>query len=233
MAMNNTSRKISHIKHNILLLQTICLLLVCGMDAAAAQTKFPVMRILPKDEAHQDQSLMEERQKLLSAIEKENEKYLWDHLDSDIRIAVDEPCCGIDEFEKRWKSGKSRKELWSTLRGVLSMGGAFREKNKFCAPYVFTEWPEAATTAENAVLVGSKVNIREKPAKDSITIAVLSYEILKVPYGNYFDNWVGVITPQGKSGYVYGKYLRNPLDFHLCLQKNKNKWLIMEFMSGR
>jgi hypothetical protein len=44
--------------------------------------------------------------------------------------------------------------------------------------------------------------------------------------------WVKITAPNGRQGYVSGKYVRSPSDYHACFRKVRGKWYMTVLAAG-
>jgi hypothetical protein len=126
---------------------------------------------------------------------------------------------------------------------VLTNGGKFIKEGKnklFCAPYIFTDFPEDLDAFEYQVIFGENVNLRFRPDAAAEVTAQLSYNVVKVDYENSIGDggepatysWLKIETLGGKKGFVSAKYVRSPIDYRACFEKKNGKWKMTTFVAG-
>ena len=220
----------------------ICLLgLILSFSlTASAQDKERYAR--PFDEASKDRSFKRFRDRLIRTVNNKNRRQLLAATDKDIKIGfgVEQ---GIEDFKKMWNLNRANSPLWKELLTVLEKGGKFLGTGRdkiFCAPYLFTAFPEGVDEFENQAIFGSNVNLRTKPNLNSEVITQLSYNIVKFDYNNSVTTttdpnqiiWAKVTTLGGKSGFVSADYVRSPIDFRACFMKKRGVWKMTAFVAG-
>ncbi len=205
-----------------------------------AQERF----VKPVDEGNQDASFTQFREKTIAALKKKDKKYLLSITDRNIKLGfggVD----GIENFKKDWKINSPNSEVWNELLAIFTNGGTFFKEAKvknsqFCAPYIFTSFPEDLDAFEYNSIFGENVNLREKPDLNSEVIAQLSYNVVKVDFEKSVKNakngetfeWYKIKTLGGKEGFVSAEFVRSPIGYRSCFEKQKGKWKMTAFLAG-
>lgn len=212
------------------------LLLATTMTVGLAQSR----KLSPVDDAAKDPSFKAFRDRLVAAVKRHDETVLYESLDPKIANSFGGDG-GIAEFKEIWKMGEARTKLWDELATILSMGGSFGKTEgpkSFCAPYVFSNFPDAGFDATGyAVITGTRVRVRAQPRLKAPVVTSLSYDIVEVDNepsasGDSNDEWVKIILPNKKRGYVYGKYIRRPTDYRACFEKKQGKWKMTALIAG-
>lgn len=211
------------------------LLLVAMMTyGAAARSR----KLSPVDEAPKDPSFKAFRDKLLAAVKREDETVLYESLDPKITNSFGGEG-GITEFNTHWKMGEARTKLWGELATILSMGGSFSNvggQKSFCAPYVYSNFPEDLDANGYAAITGTNVRVRAEANLNAPIITALSYDIVQLDFetsaSGENSEWVKIIAPNGKKGYVFGKYIRRPVDYRACFEKKQGKWKMTVLIAG-
>ncbi len=202
----------------------------------------PMGKVLPVDEGLSDPGFKEVRDKILEAIKKRDYQYLLDNTSKSI-VFGSGANQGIEAFKKFWKPESPDSELWKELEDALLLGGRFQDEGKagksFWAPYVFHNFPGETEETGMAVITGSDVPVRATPSSLSPVIATLSFEIVKLsqeegqPIAETIDGksypWIGIILPDKKSGFVYGKFIRSPSGYRAVFDKIDGRWTLTYF----
>ncbi len=140
---------------------------------------------------------------------------------------------GVDGFKKTWNLDKPDSKLWETLAAVLALGGTFETDGTFTAPYVFTNWPEAADSFDHLAVTGSGVRVRSEPNPSAPTLATLSFSIVEcLPDNDPEKPWVSIRLPGGKTGYIDRRYVRSPIDYRASFTKIDGRWQMTVFLAG-
>ena len=231
--MNLTSK-------NYLILLAIILPFVFSTVIVAQKERY----VTPVDEAKKDASFYAFREKFIAAVKKRDTKFLLETLDRDVKGSFGGDS-GIADFKRLWKLDKPNSKLWNELLAVLTNGGTFsgRENSKskeFCAPYSFTIFPADLDAFEYQTIFGNNVNLRAKPDTKATVVTQLSYNVIKVDYENSVKNpkdeneysWLKIETLGGRKGFVNGGFVRSPIDFRGCFEKQNGKWKMTVFLAG-
>lgn len=100
----------------------------------------------------------------------------------------------------------------------------------------------------HAIVVGRNVNVRSQASLDSKVISTLSDEVVnldrpaaekqwqeEVEKGREVDpiyGWTPVILPNGEKGYVYNRYVYNPLENRAVFGKVAGEWQLLSMPGG-
>ena len=212
--------------------------MVHGVVSFAAED----IRLLPEDEAGRDLSLLAFREQLKTVIEKKDAQALVDMLDKNVSISA-RSRGSKKKFLKFWLPEVKNSELWPTLAAIVDMGGGFVRSErgvKFCAPYVFTNFPAELDIYAHGVVTQDNVPLKAGPSVTAPVKDHLSYHIVAVedwrstPDLNTPDvRWLKVKTLGGKEGYVDYRLIRSPSDYSLCfLQRPKTGWKIISLIGN-
>jgi len=222
-------------------------------NSAALSEAAPVagkkeLKLLPVDEASQDQSFAKFRDRLLTAAKNRDIAFILSVLDPHILNSLG-GSGGVKEFREQWNLDEGGGELWNTLVTVLENGGSFSEEEgnkQFCAPYVSSKWkdiyellPKDSDTSDYQAIVNSNVDLRSGPDVNSALVATLSYDVVNVisnsesheraVEGSY---WVKIRTMTGTIGFVNSSNIRSPSDYNACFTKVGSQWLMMSLAAG-
>jgi len=122
-----------------LLIHTGCAaLLALGLNAGAATPEAdPVF--VPRDEAVSDLSWIRFRDRLLTAIQQRDRKFVLGIVDRNVRNGLERPR-GMEEFIRQWEPDAENSPLWRELPRALQLAAAwYRHEHmprSLCAPYV-------------------------------------------------------------------------------------------------
>lgn len=222
---------------------TFTLLLSIPIVAAPS---FPLKTVKLVNEENKNKTLPSFTKKLKNIIRKKEWRSLKKLLDQNVRFSFGLPA-GITGFSKFWQLNKNPKnsKVWKKLKRVMSLGGSFidEEYTFFTAPYVFNKFNNVYDPYTHSVIVGKKVNIRKSPSTYSKVIENLSYAVVrnvkqkkenivfKLISGEIYP-WKKIITPSGKIGFIYGKFLYSPLNYRIGIKKVDEEWKIVYFIKG-
>jgi hypothetical protein len=209
------------------LLAVLCLLATGTLQAA---------KIPPVDEAARDPSFVTFRRELIAAAQRRDRRAIYDVVANEIRFSFGDEN-GIRAFKKHWEAEPAGK-LEQELLAVLSLGGAWQEGKRFCAPYTHARAPDDLKPDENAVILGKDVRVRARPSLTAPVVDTLSYDVVHWDFegtGSASRDdpaWVKIKTPRGRSGYVAGRYIRNFLDYRAFFEKQRGHWRMTLFIAG-
>ena len=113
-------------------------------------------KLRPVDEAAQDPTFAAFRARLRDAVRRHDSSYLLSILHPNIRTDFGGGG-GIEDFKKKWTPENPNAKIWTVLDDILRLGGSFRQfsadQKSFCAPYVFSEYPDDGPDPYAALVV--------------------------------------------------------------------------------
>ena len=200
-------------------------------------------KFTPYDEATKDPSLMKFRARLWKAIQEKDVAFLTDALDQNIKIGFGDNN-GKKAFIQQWQlySNPKNSNLWQELGNVLKLGGAFGQHSnyQFCAPYV-SDLEDIEDPFEEGIIIGEGVRLRAHPNSKGKVLKNLSWEKVgllmqvdaqKEVIGGEEHYWQKVITSEDLEGFVYGKFIRTPVDYRAWFEKKDEQWKMTSFLAG-
>lgn len=203
---------------------------------------FDFPTIQPTDESGRDPSLQRAISDLKRIVNEKKLSELMGYIDENIQVSFGSEG-GKKDFMELWKLNSTESkssEVWQEIHDVLELGGTFDGNDRFYVPYIFSTFPEQYDPFEFCAITGEAVRMRDQPSLEGKVIAALSYEIVK-----YLDasaetetingekhQWMKVMRANDQEGYIYGKYVRSPIDYRMGLEKKKGAWKIIFFVAG-
>ncbi len=197
----------------------------------------------PYDEATKDPSLMKFRAQLWKAIQEKNVILLTDLIDENIKIGFGDHN-GKKAFIQEWQLYSKPKEskLWNELGSVLKLGGAFGQHSnyQFCAPYI-SNLEDIQDPFEEGVVIGEGVRVRAHPNSKAKVLKSLSWEKVEIlmqvnAQTEVIDGekhyWQKINTSEDLEGFVYGKFIRTPVDYRAWFEKINDQWKMTAFLAG-
>ena len=180
--------------------------------------------LLPVDEAKRDPSFLAYRELLLEAVQNRDEAALVRLVDPKIRTSFGEGG-GVADLRKQVKEY----DLWRELEWIVAHGGTWRNKT-FCAPYVYSNWPDSHDAYRSLAVTGKGVALRSTPRTGRV-LARLSYDIVTIA-GAEKNGWRQVKTSSGKTGWMSRAYLRSPIGYRACFGKTAEGWRMQLLVAG-
>ena len=200
-------------------------------------------KVIPTDQAEVNPDFFQFRQKLRQALEKKDLDFVLSHLDENAKLTFGGRA-GQKDFLKIWNLEKNpeKSEMWQTFLDVIDLGGKFQdqERNSFVAPYTFLA-EEVEDSFESLIVIGENVTVRKTASVKGPVLGFLSYDVVKRVYesnppqetiNGETHPWMKIETKEGVVGYVYGKYIRSPIDYRANFVKKDGKWKIIFFIAG-
>lgn len=189
-------------------------------------------KLYPIDESTQDSSFYEFKIQLVEAIKNCDSNFIISILDTNVDVSFG-MLPGIESFKEKWNPDNPKSPLWGELEVVLSLGGTFSDsKQSFTAPYIFSKWNYKYDPFFYAAIIDKNVNVHKESDSSSAVITTLSYDIVRKDSYPPHILWHKVVTLNGKEGYVQSKYVRSPISYRVCFEKNNGKWLMKFFIAG-
>ena len=202
-------------------------------------------RFEPMDQADLNPHFILFKDSMLQALQQKDTAFLLGHIGDKIAMSFDVEQTKA-EFIKNWnlESAPDNSSLWEVLTEVLEMGGLFSssEFNFFICPYTF--FLSVDNPYSQKAVVGTEVRIRNKPGLEGAVLGSLNFEIVEdIPLdpgetaveqsiGGESHSWEKVKTSNGNVGYVYGKFLKSPIDFRAFFAFQQDKWILSTLVAG-
>jgi len=226
-------------------MRRVAVMAVCIVAGAFAP---PVIRAPFVDEAPQEPSLVDARQRVINALMAQDNTALLKAMHPLIRFDVlNGPENSPFDFDPR-----SRGDVNRLLR-ILQMGGAFKtyresrfSSRQFCAPFAFAKYPpidallnlkiaDGTEFVPPAVVFGAQVPVYGRPTKTARVVARLSYELVRPTlYGPELNDGWRRIDTEAKSG--LGWIERSELwipgeDPAVCFGQFGSEWLLTRYVT--
>jgi hypothetical protein len=189
-----------------------------------------VARVLPPvDEAPRDASLTAFRGRLVQAVRERD--------GASLSAMIDAPAA--EDFERTWgiRSHPDTSRVWDVLGGLLPLGGSFLRADMFCAPYVYTRFPDAVRGAYYWGLFVPGAPLFAAASSFAPLVGGLGYVIFRsalLPAPDRYDHpaWLSVQRADGSKGYMRGRDVRSPLDYRACFVKRADGWKLSALAAG-
>ncbi len=214
-------------------------------DTSAAPKNFKRVQVVPpaEDLSKAPAGLSEAIVNIKKAVKDKSVESLMKYIADDIKTGFGAES-GKKDFVKMWELDKSpeRSKVWRELETIFGLGGSFDGQTvSYNAPYTFNAKTGGLNSFEYHIVTGKGVNVRKSASSKSEVVKKIDLEVVFVNYneketieeinGESYP-WKSVVLADGEQGYIYGKYLRSPVDFRLAVEKVKEEWKIVYFVSG-
>ncbi len=210
----------------------------------ALAREFPAAKLPPIDESGRDPGFKAFWAALGEAAKARDVAFLKAHLSPTAKVDFGGGT-GWADFARNFAldTDPDHSPLWRELAEIHRLGGTFDtpERTAFTAPYVFNHIPSVFDDTFAAV-TGRGVNLRESPGMKSASVATLDFDIVKVlpvddppPPATVNGEtwpWVKVRTADGKTGWVFGKFVRGACAWRFHVVKVGERWMIDFFVQG-
>lgn len=199
-------------------------------------------KLYPVDEAPGDTAFFVFREGLKQTIRQRDVFGLLDVVDKEVKVGFGAES-GFADFVTMWELDSKAPDtlpIWPLLAEILDQGGTFNDQgNAFYAPYVHSTWPSEYDPFTHSAITGSGVRTRAAGQLNSGIVKTSSYEIVRYladgkeeEIGGERHKWIQVEHLDGKQGYIFGKFIRSPIDFRLGFEKKAKGWQIVFLVAG-
>ncbi len=235
-----------HAIMNLMRLMGVTLLLAVvlvapGQAQQTATLQPPDRAFMPHDEAASDPSWTRFRERLLTAVQQRDKKFVLGIVDRHVRNGLEQPR-GLDEFIRQWSPDAEDSPLWRELPRALFLGAVYyqheRMPRSLCAPYVLPRWPKNTDPQGNGAITARETALRSRPSGSADILANLSYSIVRVTDWEVADadpeakqQWVK-IHAQERDGYIPEEHVRSPLEHLICFRKGEAGWRLTSFLAA-
>lgn len=232
-----------HLVHALLLATAMW---VFPTPATGSEASYKPAKLKPVQEAHLDPTLQTFWKQMALAARARDFSLLEPHLDPDLKWTLG-PETGLKSFLRYWNLDKHPRQsiFWKELDRILNLGGAFvgGDRTRFQAPYISACWPNEYDGFAFAAITAENVPLRQTAEPTGKVIGWLSYDIVRLNLAQLSraprqklqgetHPWIQITDAQGKVGFVWGKYLRSPIDIRLLVEKKNGSWKITCFLGG-
>ena len=201
-------------------------------------------KLFPVDEGQVSPAFVRFRSDLLDAVRRKDTAFVMQLVDRNSKISFGGEG-GKNGFRIMWGLGSDYRAspLWDVLDQVLRLGGQFADTTQrvFIAPYVYAMWPDAYDAFTHGAITGSRVRVREKPGTEAAVLGALTYDIVgysgtRTPHADTIGSdaypWYQVTLDDGRTGWVFGKYFRSPIDFRAAFERAADGWRLQFLVAG-
>ncbi len=226
---------------NKLLLQCGCAALLVGVFAAHAATPAANPVFVPRDEAAGDVSWARFRDRLLTAVQQRDRKFVLSIVDRNVRNGLERPR-GMEEFIRQWQPDAEDSPLWRELPRALHLAAAWYRHDhmprSLCAPYVLPQWPKDIDPYGYGAVTARQTDVRSEPSGSAMVQGMLGHVVVRVTDWEVADRdndskqkWVK-IRSQDRDGYIPEEHIRSPVEHLACFRKSETGWRMTSFLAA-
>ena len=205
--------------------------LICALSA------LPCLALSPVDDAKKDASFYTFRSQLIAAVKRKDDKYVKSILSPSVKYGLGGGV-GQYEFLRNYQFLRKDSTFWNQFSNAITHGGNLQtaEDGKtltFNAPSPYFANTNPPATNEQGVVCDRNVAVMDRPDAAASKVATLSFDIVQVPSAKpIVEDWMKVITPDGKTGYVHRAQLILRSDPYAVFQQDKGQWKLTWFGSA-
>ncbi len=225
---------------NLLIRISCAVLLALGLNAGAA-TPAEDPAFVPRDEAAGDMSWIRFRDRLLTAIQQRDRKFVLGIVDRNVRNGLEQPR-GLEEFIRQWEPDAENSPLWRELPRALQLAAAWYRHDhmprSLCAPYVLPQWPKDIDPHGYGAITAKQTEVRSGPSGSASVQGALGHVIVRVADWEVDDRdadnkqkWVR-IRAQDRDGYIPEEHIRSPIEHLACFRKSESGWRLTSFLAA-
>ena len=195
----------------------------------------------PRDEAAGDQSWTRFRDRLLTAVQQRDKKFVLGIVDRNVRNGLEQPR-GLNEFVRQWDPDAEDSPLWRELPRALFLGAVYYQHEhmprSLCAPYVLPRWPKGVDPQGSGAVTARETSMRSEPSGSAGILANLGYSIVRVTDWEVADadpevkqKWVKIQVRE-RNGYIPEEHIRSPVEHLACFRKGEAGWRLTSFLAA-
>ena len=198
--------------------------------AGGARPVEPILR--PVDEASRRPDFVEFRRRLQADLGRRDQAAVLGKVHPSVRISFGDDG-GIAAFRKEHLENKAG-DFWDEFATILRLGGRFRERDAFDAPYTFSAWPTDLDSFECLAVIGSRVRVRAAPGSSARILTALDFAIVgALPMdGSDTTGWRRIQLADGRTGFMAAQYVRSPVDHRALFEFRDGRWWLMAYVAG-
>jgi hypothetical protein len=189
----------------------------------------PVLK--PVDDASRRPDFTEFRRRLLGDVGRRDQAAVLAIVHPNVRVSFGDDG-GIDAFRKEHLESKAA-DFWDEFATILRLGGRFRERNAFDAPYTFSAWPTNLDSFECLAVIGSRVRVRAAPGLTARIMTTLDFAIVRaLPMDGTGTAWKRTQLADGRTGFIASQYVRSPVDHRALFEFRDGRWWLVAYVAG-
>ena len=208
---------------------------------ASSPSSTPEPRFVPRDEAAGDVSWTRFRDRLLTAVQQRDRKFVLGNVDRNVRNGLERPR-GMEEFIRQWEPEADDSPLWRELTRALHLAAAWYRHDQMprslCAPYVLPQWPQDIDPHTYGAITARQTDVRTAPSGNAEVQLALGHVIVPVSDWEVADRdadvkqkWVK-IRVRDRDGYIPEEHIRSPIEHLVCFRKGESGWRLTSFLAA-
>jgi hypothetical protein len=200
------------------------------------------VRFVPRDEGAADAGWVRFRDRLLTAVQQRDRKFVLGVIDRNVRNGLEQPR-GLDEFRRQWDTDAEDSPLWRELARALQLPSAWYRHEQMprslCAPYVLPQWPGDVDPHAHGAITVRETDVRSEPSGTAairartghVIVAVADWEVADRDPGSR-QKWVLVRLHDGNPGFVAEEHIRSPIEQLACFRRTEAGWRLTSFLAA-
>lgn len=214
---------------------------IAGAATPVPSSASPEPKFVPRDEAAGDVSWTRFRDRLLTAVQQRDRKFVLGVIDRNVRNGLERPR-GMEEFIRQWDPDAEDSPLWRELPRALHLAAAWYRHDQMprslCAPYVLPQWPQdvdphtygAITAKQTEVRIAPSGNAEIQLALGQVIVPVADWEVADRD-ADVKQKWVKIRVRE-RDGYVPEEHIRSPIEHLVCFRKSESGWRLTSFLAA-
>ncbi len=187
----------------------------------------------PQDECRSDASAAAFLDRLARAVEARDADALVALASEDVHLDFGGGE-GREELRARLEGGEEYYgDLWKELATILTLGCASADDGLIMLPWYWGQDFGELDPFSTMLAIRPKVDVRQAPSRDARVIATLEWDPVELA-ADYDPEaeFVEVVLPNQKRGFVETGTLRSMIDYRLIAEKADAGWQISAFIAG-
>lgn len=222
-------------------LRTASLLLAAIILLLPVTTPAQEIPFVPREEGAADSGWIRFRDRLLTAVQQRDRKFVMTVVDRNIRNGLERPR-GLEEFRRQWEPDADDGPLWRELARALQLPSAYYRHDQMprslCAPYVLPQWPIDIDPHSNGAVTVRQTDVRAEPSGSAEIRGRIGHVIVGVADWEVADRdpdvkqkWVR-IRYRDRAGYVPEEHIRSPIEQLACFRRTEAGWRLTSFLAA-
>ncbi|ANU07473.1 hypothetical protein [Paraurantiacibacter namhicola] len=122
--------------------------------------------------------------------------------------------------------------LWEELDQLLKLGCSANKQGGITIPWYADQQIDAVEAANGVIVTGENVPMRNAPAADGETVALVSWDVVSLAAFDADAEYQRVVAVDGTTGFIRTDMLRSLLDYRVVASQRNGKWSVTSFVAG-